>query len=78
MKRLLGKLIRLLGCMTMLLFLTGLIFGIFLEKEDIAGFLGAIGGIAGLIFVFTGFIHTVMIPWRSDSEKMPPDNRNSK
>ena len=72
MKRLLGKLIRLLGCMTMLLFLTGLIFGMFLEKEDTAGFLGAIGGIAGLIFTFSGFIYTVMIPWRSDSEKNSP------
>ena len=62
MKRLLGKLIRLLGCMTMLLFLTGLFFGIFLEKEDTAGFLGAIGGIAGLIFTVSGLIYTLLIP----------------
>ena len=62
MKRLLGKLIRLLGCMTMLLFLTGLFFGIFLEKQDTAGFLGVTGAIAGLIYIFSGFIYTVMIP----------------
>ena len=68
MKRPLGKLIRLLGCMTILLYLIGLFFGIFFEDQDTAGFFGAIGSVAAFIYLILGFIYTVMISWRSDSE----------
>ena len=56
MKRLLHTLIRQLGCMTILLFLVGLIFGIFFEDQDTAGFFGAIGSIVGFIYICSGFI----------------------
>ena len=63
MKRPLHTLIRLLGCMTILLFLTGLFFGIFFRgKEDTAGLLGAIGSIAGMIYVISSVIYWYMDP----------------
>ncbi len=72
MKKLLGKLISLLGCMTILLFLAGVFFGIFLENQDTAGFLGATGAVAGLIFIFSGLIYTSLTTGQPDSDKNFP------
>ena len=57
MKRPLYTLIRLLGCMTILLYLAGLFFGIFFpEKQDTLGFFVFTGFITGIIYVSLGFI----------------------
>ena len=62
MKRLLLSLIRQLGCMTILLFLAGLFFGIFLENQDTAGFLGATGVVAGMIYIISSVIYWFLDP----------------
>ena len=56
MKRPFFILIRLLGCMAILLLLTGLFFGIF-EKQDTAVLLGILGAVASGIYFCSIFIY---------------------
>ena len=62
MKRPLHTLIRLLGCMTMLLFLVALFFGIIFQKQDTVAFFAVTGSIAGIISIFSSLIYWIMSP----------------
>ena len=63
MKKLLLSMIRQLGCMTILLFLAGLFFGIFFpEKEDMLVFFVVTGSIAGMIYIISSVIYWLRDP----------------
>ena len=63
MKKLLLSLIRQLGCMTILLYLTGLFFGIFFPgKQDMLGFFVVTGSIAGIIYIISSVIYWYLDP----------------